>query len=66
MEVWLVAITALCLVGLGFWIMHRIDRFACSGGIHPYWDEAEERSAQDAQPPAPPAVSLQEQQNIAC
>ncbi|MEG1593116.1 MAG: hypothetical protein RR350_01815 [Oscillibacter sp.] len=45
MELLLVIVTALALVGLGFWLMHRVDRFARGGGFHPYWDEAAEQAA---------------------
>ena len=33
---------------VGYLIMGRLGRFLDKGGISPYWDETEERQAQDA------------------
>lgn len=42
MKVLILAAAFLCIVGLGFWTMCQIDRFAAGGGFRPYWDEEDE------------------------
>lgn len=52
----------LYIAAVGYLAMDRLGRFLDKGGISPYWDEAEERQAQNVKKEPVNTVSFGEQE----